>query len=666
MSSAGRWRRERQVLADWTETVGGGRSWPALVRSGSLVGCCFSMLSYLGQQTTVEPFAGAEHLIWQRSTALEAMLCALLDAMHRDSGVARPRVLPWPAGADWVLNVRHDFDRAQSRKQVDRMLDVHAEAGTAATWYWRARHVSERNTPAKRIRSLGSNGAAVVRRVAAGAAHEVAHHTEQLWAPTEERQILERAVGRPMQGTSAHGDPDCFRWQGAPNVLWAEEQGYDYTEFISHAHLHPHRFASVDGEGAVALSRIVCLPHHESFDRSTKPGDAATDSVLAAADSYVRSGGMMQVLNHPDLNVDELADLLARLPSVGRLDWTAAQVADWWRRTHVADELTIEQDAGGAEFTVRSARGVQGVVLEVIDPDGSRRRFALHIEAGGSVKVGGGESGEVAEVEAADGAGRWATAVAPAFVKAARAYYEEQGIDADSPVARSTIDTNSSLVPSRVGTVRRYLSELGGLSSLSGRRVLDCGAGFGAFAAYLSLGADPPSVTAIDARPDFAELAGGVGAEVGLTDVDYRVGDMRNLEGIGSASIDIVIVNNAFIYLPSPEEMEASIRAMSRVLAPGGRVCLFHANRWQLREPFTRAPLVHLMPPPVAAGVARTTGWKHNHGRVRLISAPSLQRILSRNGFERIRTGALAGGRIIGPPRSYFARFYAVVAHRAG
>lgn len=684
---------EPELLAEWTDAGGSGGRRPALIRRGPLLAASFSLFGFLGQQATIQPFAGAEHLIWTRPCALEAMLAALLDEMHRRARVTRPRVMPWPEGAEWALNVRHDFDRAQSRGQVGRVLAAHAAAGTAATWYWRARHVEGPRSAGDRLRSRGSDGAAVARAVAAAPRQEVALHTELPWLAGErERRALERATGRPALGTSAHGAPECFRWQGAPNVLWAERQGFEYTEFISHSHLHPHRFAALRADGTIEPSRVLCLPHHDSLDRSTQPGDANVEGVLAAAEAYRRAGGLMQVLNHPDLNLAELREVLRRLPAAGRLDWTAAEAADWWRRSHVRSELRLDQDGDGS-VRVASARGLRGAVLELLRPDGERRRYALHVEAGGTVRVGGRAEaaapaanggappahstfstpeGGKSRMRAANANGngngaasRWAESVAPAFVRAARGYYEESGLDPASPEAARTLATNSELVPGRVGAMRRYLAELAGVDSLRGARVLDCGAGFGAFAACLSLDGDAPLVTAVELRPEFAALARRVAAETGLGDgVAYEVGDMRSLDGVPDAAFDLAVVNNSFIYLTSQRDMELAVAALRRVTAPGGHVCFFHANSWQAREPFTRDPLVHLLPEGAAERVGRLTGWRHNHGRVRLVSPPAMARMLRRGGFERVRIGAVHAGRVARPPRAYVGRFYAAVARR--
>jgi len=213
--------------------------------------------------------------------------------------------------------------------------------------------------------------------------------------------------------------------------------------------------------------------------------------------------------------------------------------------------------------------------------------------------------------------------------------------------------------------MRRCLGELGGVTSLRGARVLDCGAGFGAFAAYLSLDRDAPLVTAVEMRPEFAALAKRVAAQTGLGDgVSYEVGDMRSLDGIEDGSFDVVVVNNSFIYLTSKPDMQRAVAELRRVTAPGGHVCFFHANSWQAREPFTRDPFVHLLPAGVADAVTRMTGWQHNHGRVRLLSPPAMGRMLRRGGFDRVAIGAVRGARVTRPPRAYLGRFYAAVARR--
>jgi ubiquinone/menaquinone biosynthesis C-methylase UbiE len=655
------WRVERwaahadaTVLAEWVRTDGDAERWPAIVGRGRLRAACFSIFGYLGQQTTVQPFEGPEYINWPRSTALEVLLSELLDRMHQEAGIARARVLPWPDGARWVLGVRHDYDRELSAVEIDRILTLHRRAGSAATWYWRSRYLDGNGIP-------GSERDVVARRVDRTGGQEVAHHTEQLWRGAEEEQrAIERAIGRAVSGTCAHGDPNCFRWQGAPNLLWAERAGLSYSEFISHAHPHPHRFCALRDDGTLEHSRVLCLPHHVSLDRSMTPGDAAVDEIVAASEEYVRTGGMMQILSHPDINIEPLFELIERLPSAGRLDLTARDAADWWRRSHVRDELQIVQQPDGA-VTLSSRHGVRGLTLEVLRPDGSRPRHVVEIDPGGSIVIDG-PGGQLDPDRRRRGL--WKRQAVPVFAEAVRGYYATQGISTSAQDVQTTIATNTELVPTRVDTISRFLRELQGVASLRGMRVLDVGGGFGAFAVYLALDPDAPLVTTVDVRPEFIDTGREVTTRLGLQNLDFKLADMRNLGEFEDAQFDLVILNNSFLYLVTKDDMRRSITELHRVIRAGGYIVFFHANRWKLREPFTRAPVVHLLPPRLADRVSSMTGWRHNHGRVLLVSPVWLGRQLRRTGFTDVK--ADGPGRRTVFPRAWFAKFYAVTGRKPG
>lgn len=651
-----------EQLAEWVDAAGGER-WPAIVRHGNLVACCFSLFAYLGHGATIEPFDGPEHVNWVRPIGVEAMLTALIDDSYQRVGAVRPRVLPWPMGVRWVLNIRHDFDRDLPRAALGAVLDKHSSAGTSATWYWRARHLA----PAIPTAATATVGRAGPRLVSRRRQHEVAHHTDQLWSSADrEQRTIELASARPVHGTSSHGDPTCFRWQGAPNVLWAERQGLLYTELISHSHLHPHRFASLGADGSIDASRVLCLPHHESFERSMKPGDTAKDGVLRAARSYVQVGGLMQILNHPDINVDELLETIAELPTEGRLDWTAYEAATWWRRTHVADELHVET-LDHRSVRVTSDRGVRGLVLELGGRDRRTERFVLRLEPGAPVTVSL-SAPLVFKREAALVPPRraWDSRVSPLFEQAVRSYYQSRGIDTSTDAVTTTCATNTTLVPARAETVTKLLAALAGRRTLAGARVLETGCGFGALAAYIALGERPAHVTGIDVRDDLIAAARQASAEAGLENLDFRVLDMRTLDGLPEGSFDVAIVNNAFIYLRAKQAMGEAAAALARVLAPGGQVIVYHANRWRFREPFTGSPMMGILGPRSAAVVGRVTGWKGNHDRLTLLSPFAMARVLRHAGFTDTAIGAINHKDVIRGPRAWRSKFYGVAARVPG
>src|SRR4051794_25217059 len=90
------------------------------------------------------------------------------------------------------------------------------------------------------------------------------------------------------------------------------------------------------------------------------------------------------------------------------------------------------------------------------------------------------------ELERADAEARW-VATSSAYADAIRAYTSGLGQDPDSPATRSTIRTNTELVPRRASSLLTLLRELTGLESIEGQRVLDLGSGWGSVATYLAL-----------------------------------------------------------------------------------------------------------------------------------------------------------------------------------
>lgn len=259
---------------------------------------------------------------------------------------------------------------------------------------------------------------------------------------------------------------------------------------------------------------------------------------------------------------------------------------------------------------------------------------------------------------------QWAAASGP-IRHEVESYFRARGREIDSPAVQSTIRTNTDLVPRRAEYLVNLARALTGLDALEGARVVEVGCGFGALASYLAVTAGTNHVLGIDVRADFIESAQRTADGMQLADrLAFAVDDMRELATIGDQSVDLAILNNAFIYLTTAEDMDRALETVRQKLAPGGHVLLYHANKWTLREPFTKDPLVHVLPAPLARAVSRVTGWKHNHGRVRLIGPREIRRRLRRAGFEAPRTGILDGDRLLTGRSLLGRRWYGAAARR--
>jgi ubiquinone/menaquinone biosynthesis C-methylase UbiE len=185
-------------------------------------------------------------------------------------------------------------------------------------------------------------------------------------------------------------------------------------------------------------------------------------------------------------------------------------------------------------------------------------------------------------------------------------------------------------------------------------------------ATYLTLAYHPREFVGLDVRPDFVEAARKAVDGFEIPGLSFTEGDMHDLRNVPDGSADLILANNAFIYLPTQREQMQALKAFRRVLAPGGHVVLYHANRWVWREPFTGSPAVHLLPPMLARRVAGVFGWKHNVGRVRYPSPFEMRRMLLRAGFRRVRYGAPRGKAVNSGPGSRFSRFYGIGAGGPG
>ena len=119
-----------------------------------------------------------------------------------------------------------------------------------------------------------------------------------------------------------------------------------------------------------------------------------------------------------------------------------------------------------------------------------------------------------------------------------------------------------------LGGATEAMLEMAGVGP--GSRVLDVAAGAGGqtIAAAKRVGPDG-SVLATDISPNILEFASQAAREEGLTNVETRVMDGEELEGLEGGSFDAVISRVGLIYFP---DQQRALAGILRALRPGGKL----------------------------------------------------------------------------------------------
>lgn len=254
------------------------------------------------------------------------------------------RVRAWPRKAPAAFCVRHDYDRPCDLEAVAKL---EREGGLRPSV-----HVLADTLPsARQVEAVLDAGG------------EVGLHTRFLGEIGEDIRRIEGLTGRPVSGCSAHGGTRSDGWQGAYNLAASHEQGLLYTELLSEMHVLPHRIPDATRAGC-ALGPIA-MPHHLSFD--VRRGADDGERIRAELGRLMGVGGLLTLMNHPDMNLEGFLDLCSEVLGAGYVHMTLEEAARWWRATHTQGclDLSVQDAPGGARVSGRIGPEQLGAVVEV-------------------------------------------------------------------------------------------------------------------------------------------------------------------------------------------------------------------------------------------------------------------------------------------------------------
>lgn len=250
-------------------------------------------------------------LSWQ----VEAWLAEMLVDHARRAGAVIARLHPWPDGRRGAFTVRHDYDRPITGTVLHDLIAFYDAHGVRASVSFLTRLL-----PADQIARLRAAG------------HEIVLHSEASSAAvlTEELARMAEIAGAPPASLTCHGGIGSAGHLGGTLFRWCADAGLSYIEQLGRDHLLPHP-AVAAAEGDVARNGCMVMPCHHSLDRGTAP--LAHELPILEADGPIRlaSGGVFNVMNHPDIHLSELKALIGGLDLRNAWCATHDQITDWCR-----------------------------------------------------------------------------------------------------------------------------------------------------------------------------------------------------------------------------------------------------------------------------------------------------------------------------------------------
>lgn len=351
-------RRHPEPMLCWGDEADGG---VLLARRGRCRLMPWSLFSYLAEDYT----APAMHHCYAFSDdryPLELMLIAELRRALREAFadreavsptaaacVAGLRLAPWPNGRQYALTVRHDVDRRPSGPWFKRLLEAERETNVGVSCYF-----LPSTAEPKAMQRFAESGA------------EIAWHMAHLEpdGPSELGAIIRHGYPRPV-GFTVHGNAGFYGWRGAACWTEAERLGMAYAEHLSAMRYLPSRVFSIGEDGPVPYA-LICPSHHVSYDRNLT--ESFHDAVAAALPAFARNEMQVTLLNHPDIHLETLVTLLRRHCPAGFAGMTLAEIAAWWRATHVQESLNLGVGLGAdgrISIMLDAREPVRGVTLEL-------------------------------------------------------------------------------------------------------------------------------------------------------------------------------------------------------------------------------------------------------------------------------------------------------------
>lgn len=273
-----------------------------------------------------EGYYTIERRCW--SDTADLWLAGLVEESALAAGIRLSRRNPWPQGTRSALTVRFDHDRPISTKSLEELLSLLDAHGLKASWGFLAR-LSDPAT----MDAVSHRG------------HEIVLHSEAgSRAQLHDELRHFRARGHDVRGVTAHGGIGSAGHLGQRLHEWAAAEGLEHADTLSRDSHLPHPALAVTDTGITELP-LYLPPWHQSLDTGTRPEAHALTSMLSDIPLALDRGGLVTIMNHPDIHREQLQSLLESLDLSGV-----------WRASHrdavrCVRASTVHARSGGGQLS---------------------------------------------------------------------------------------------------------------------------------------------------------------------------------------------------------------------------------------------------------------------------------------------------------------------------
>lgn len=310
---------------------------PVIISNGHLLLCGMPLLDMICQKHSM-PYC--KHGYWAPSRKVvnwkvEHFLCSLIIQTAADSKNTIYYINHWPDAAKAAFTIRHDYDRPINNKVLDDILGFYKKKQIKCSFQF-----LNRLKPTDQISKILEEG------------HEIALHSEASNEKkfTKEIKEFKKTTSVNIKGATCHGGNGSTGHLGAYLFEWAERQGVFYTERLGRDNYIPHPALVPKGVQGKSLECMV-MSAHSSLDTGTAPNAHSCSYLMDAIPQHLASGQVVNIMNHPDIHVDELKKLINSL----KLDnvWKAShfEIVNWCRITKYSRQVMWDLNKPIIKFT---------------------------------------------------------------------------------------------------------------------------------------------------------------------------------------------------------------------------------------------------------------------------------------------------------------------------